>query len=98
MTMETKKLSWKEFIEQFAEEVRDRIAANRKRAGVDGMAMLVCHVLDSSKIGERVVLMYGPSCTFQTLEMLQSMTAGVYTNGLPSSASFAESYTTDVPV
>ena len=95
--MKCKKLSWKEFIEQFDTDVRASIVSNRKKEGVDGVAMLVCHVLDSSRIGQRTAMIYGPSCTFKSLDMIQEQKGGIYPTGLPSSAAFAETYTTDNP-
>jgi len=90
-----KKLSWAEFIAQFDESVQDTLSTRRKKEGVDGMVMLVNHVMDSSRLGDRTAMIYGPSCTFKSLEMITDQKGGVYINGLPSSASFVESYTTD---
>ena len=94
---EIKKLSWSEFLAQFDIEGHEAISTCRKKEGVDGVVMLVCHVLDSSRIGRRTAMIYGPSCTYKSLEKIQEQKGGVYTTGLPSSASFAESYTTDLP-
>jgi hypothetical protein len=95
--MEPKKLSWPEFIAQFDESVQNAIENTRKKEGVEGMVMLVNHVMDSSRLGDRTAMIYGPACTYKSLEMIMEQKAGVYTTGLPSSASFAESYTTDMP-
>ena len=95
--MEPKKLSWPEFIAQFDESVQNAIENTRKKEGVEGMVMLVNHVLDSYRLGDKTAMIYGPACTFKSLESITEQKAGVYTTGLPSSASFAESYTTDMP-
>ena len=92
---EIRKLSWSEFIAQFDESIRDTLVTCRKKEGVDGMVMLVNHVMDSSRFGDRTAMIYGPSCTYKSLEMITEQKGGVYITGLPSSASFAESYTTE---
>jgi hypothetical protein len=94
---DVKKLSWAEFIAQFDESIQNAIENTRKKAGVEGMVMLVNHVLDSSRLGDKTAMIYGPACTYKSLEMIQERKGGVYTTGLPSSASFAETYTTDMP-
>ena len=95
--MEVKKLSWSEFIAQFDESVRDAIAVSRKKDGVDGVVMLVNHVFDSSRFGDKTAMVYGPGCTYKSLQVIRDQRCGVYITGLPSSASFVESYTEEVP-
>jgi hypothetical protein len=92
-----KKLSWAEFVAQFDSSVQDALAANRKKPDVAGIACLECQVMDSSRFGTRTALIYGPGCTFKTLEQMEDLQGGVYITGLPSSAAFPVSYTDDMP-
>jgi hypothetical protein len=91
------KKTWAEFVKEFGSEVEEALTSSRKHEGTTGLVCLVNHVMDSSKFGERHAMRYGPGCTYKSLEQIESMTGGVYTNGLPSSASFAEFYTEDMP-
>lgn len=97
--MSTKQVSWKEFEENFDESVRDRIRQNRLKEGVDGMVVLECIVIDSSRLGQRTAMIYGPGCTFKDLESIEKVgkTQGVYVTGLPSSAAALVAFTTDKP-
>lgn len=92
------KLSWKDFIKQYDKSVHDAIAANRKKPGVDGVATLQCAVLDSSQCGMLTALIYGPECTYKSIQDMLKNPGGIYITGLPSSASFPINYTEDIPV
>jgi hypothetical protein len=91
-----KEVGWKEFLTEFEPEVHEAIKAARMREGVDGVAMLQCGVLDSSRCGMKTALIFGSGCTFKTVEQMD-IPQGVYTNGLPSSASFLELFTKEKP-
>jgi hypothetical protein len=56
-----------------------------------------CHVLDSSRCGQLTALSYGPGCTYKSLDVIKEQKGGVYITGLPSSASFPEFYTEEMP-
>jgi hypothetical protein len=94
---DVKKLSWQEFIAQYDPSVHDAISANRKKAGVDGVATLQCEVLDSSRCGILTALIYGPGCTYKSVDKMLEIPSGIYTTGLPSSAAFPINFTTDLP-
>jgi hypothetical protein len=95
--MKTKQVSWSEFLDQFEKEVHEDIATARKRPGVDGIACMVCQMMDSSRFGRKTALIYGPGCTYSSIEMIEAQQCGVYLTGLPSSASFPITHTTDLP-
>jgi hypothetical protein len=95
--MNIKSLTWTEFVAHFDSEVHDALELNRKKLGVDGIAVLECHVMDSSKLGRVTALIYGPACTYKSVEQMAENKAGIYVDGLPSSASFPIAYTTEVP-
>ena len=91
------KKTWNEFLAEFDECIHHILVQQRQKPGVTGIACLVCHVMDSSKLGRKTAVIYGPGCTFQTLAQIEDLKGGVYVDGLPSSASFAESYTEEIP-
>jgi hypothetical protein len=95
--MKAPKLPWAEFIKQFDGFVHDAIIQNRIRPGVTGVACLQNQVMDSSQFGQTTALIYGPFCTFQSIEHMEEQQGGVYVTGLPSSASFPINYTEDLP-
>ena len=94
---DVKKLSWDEFIKQYDPSVHTAIAQNRVREGVTGVVTLQCEVMDSSRCGVLTAMVYGPGCTFKTVEDMLKLPGGVYPTGLPSSASFPVNYTEDLP-
>jgi len=89
------RVSMKDFLEKFEPEIRPAILDVRKRDGVAGVAGLKCEVMNSSRFGLLTALIYGPGCTFKTLEEMTERNGGVYITGLPSSASFVYFYTED---
>ena len=95
--MKATKLPWAEFIKQFDGSVHAFIASNRKKEGVTGVACLRCQVMDSSRFGQTTALIYGPTCTFKSVEQMEKQQGGIYIMGLPSSASFPINYTEDLP-
>jgi hypothetical protein len=97
MARDVKELSWKEFIKQYDKEVHEAIINVRKREGVTGVATLQCEVLDSSRCGMLTAMIYGPSCTYKTVDDMLKNPGGVYPTGLPSSASFPINFTVDLP-
>lgn len=94
---DVKNLSWKEFIAQYDSSVHEAISVNRKKEGVDGIATLQCEVLDSSRCGMLTALIYGPECTYKSVDQMLEYPGGIYPTGLPSSASFPINFTTDLP-
>ena len=92
-----KKLSWAEFIAQYDESIREAVASARKKPGVVGIATLKCEVLDSSRCGQLTALIYGPDCTYKSVDEMASRPGGIYITGLPSSAAFPYNYTEDMP-
>jgi hypothetical protein len=98
MSRDVKKLSWKEFIAQYDSKVVDAIAKNRMKPGVTGIVTLQCEVLDSSRCGMKTALIYGPECTYKSVDQMLENKGGVYVTGLPSSASFPVNYTEDMPL
>jgi hypothetical protein len=95
--MKATKLSWAEFVKQFDESVHDAIAEARKRPGIAGIACTENHVMDSSLLGQVTAMVYGPVCTFKSVEHMEEQRGGVYITGLPSSASFPINYTEELP-
>lgn len=91
-----KQVSWNEFIDKFDRTVHNKIIEARKRNGVLGIAGLRCQVLDSSRCGQLTALIYGTGCTYKSIENMD-LPGGIYPTGLPSSASFVEFYTEDMP-
>jgi hypothetical protein len=92
-----KKLSWKEFVKQYDKSVHEAIEVCRKRSDVTGMVTLQCEVLDSSRCGHLTAMIYGPGCTFKSVDDMLKLPGGVYPTGLPSSAAFPINYTEDMP-
>jgi hypothetical protein len=95
--MKATKLPWAEFIKQFDVSVHEAIAKNRNQPGINGVACLQCQMMDSSQFGQMTALIYGPDCTFKSVEHMEEQMGGVYITGLPSSASFPINYTEDLP-
>jgi hypothetical protein len=97
--MKATKLSWTEFIKQFDTLIldADTLSEARKKPGIVGIACLENHVMDSSWFGQKTALVYGPVCTFKSVEQMEEQSGGVYITGLPSSASFPINYTEDLP-
>ena len=93
------KLSWGDFIKRYDKSVRNQIAEYRKRPGVSGVVTLKCEVMDSSRFGMETALIYGPGCTYKTLDdmVCKQGGMGIYLTGLPSSASFVYNHTEDMP-
>jgi hypothetical protein len=91
------KLSWEDFIKLYDKSVHKVIENNRRKPGVSGIATLKCEVLDSSRCGQITALIYGPECTYKTLDAMNKEQGGIYTTGLPSSAAFIYNYTEDMP-
>ena len=94
MNNDNKKLSIEEYLDLFEPEVHDAIRESLTREGVAGAVCMVNHVFDSGRVGHRVSMIFGPGCTFKSMEQIerQSNPGGIYTNGQPSSASFPEGY------
>lgn len=93
---DVKKVSWSEFLKEFDPSIHGAIVNARKRPNVTGIACIVCEVLDSSRLGMKTALIYGPGCTYKTLQDMD-IPSGIYTTGLPSSAAFPSVYTEDLP-
>jgi hypothetical protein len=91
------KISWAEFIAQYDPSVQDAVAEARRRPGTVGIATLKCEALDSSRCGQLTALIYGPQCTYKSIDEMSSRPMGIYVNGLPSSAAFPYNYTEDMP-
>ena len=89
------KMTAQEVLAKFQPTVHKSIRNLRQRPGVTGLGYLVCHVLDSSRLGQRSVVCYGPDYTYKSLDDLLAQRGGLYITGLPSSAAFCEGYTTD---
>ena len=99
MSRDVKNLSWAEFIAQYDKSVVEAIAANRKKEGVTGVATLQCEVFDSSRFGDKTAMIYGPACTFKSVQDIVEAAnpGGIYVTGLPSSAAFPVNHTEDLP-
>ena len=95
---DVKKLSWSDFIKQYDDSVHGAIAQVRSKEGVTGVVTLQCEVMDSSRCGQLTAMIYGPGCTFKTVDDMLKLPGGVYPTGLPSSASFPINFTEDKPV
>ena len=94
---DVKKISWKDFLAQYDPSIRDAITENRWKVGVDGIVTLQCEVLDSSRCGMLTAMIYGPGCTYKSVEDMLKNPGGIYPTGLPSSAAFPINFTTDLP-
>ena len=94
MNNDNKKLPIEEYLDLFEPTVHDAIRASLSREGVSGAACMVNHVFEPGKFGRKVSMIFGPGCTFKSIEQIerQSNPGGIYTNGQPSSASFPEGY------
>lgn len=55
--------------DDFDEEIHDTIRRMLDTEGVDGMVVFECQDMCSPHIGERRGLIFGPGCTFKTLDM-----------------------------
>ena len=97
MPREVKKVSWAEYIKEFDASIHDAVANARKKPDVLGIACIVCEVLDSSWLGHKWALAYGPNNTYKSIDDMLSLPGGIYPTGLPSSASFPTVYTEDLP-
>lgn len=65
-------LTWNELAERYCEtqqcepaELLDRLHQVAANLNPDGFMLLECEMLDSSFLGQRTVLAYGPNCTFR---------------------------------
>lgn len=94
--MKAKQISFNEFLKEFDPSIHNTLKNVRNKQGVEGIAGLKCQVMDSSRFGMLTALIYGPDCTFKTVEQMD-IPQGVYVTGMPSSAAFVEFYTTDKP-
>jgi hypothetical protein len=92
-----KKLTWAEFIAQYDPSIQEAVINARKRPGVVGIVTLKCEVMDSSRCGQLTALIYGPDCTYKSVDHMASRPGGIYVTGLPSSAAFPYNYTEDSP-
>ena len=94
---DVKRMFWNDFIKQYDPSVHIAIARNRGKEGVTGVVTLQCEVMDSSRCGELTAMIYGPGCTFKTVDDMLKLPGGVYPTGLPSSAAFPINFTEDKP-
>ena len=94
---EVTKLSWEEFLKQYDSSIHEAITFKRGKKGVTGVVTLQCEVMDSSRCGQITAMIYGPGCTFKTVDDMLKLPGGVYPTGLPSSASFPINFTEDKP-
>ena len=94
MNNDNKKLTIEEYLDLFEPEVHDAIRESLTREGVAGAVCMVNQVFDSGRFGLRTSMIFGPGCTFKSIEKIerQSKPGGIYLTGLPSSASFPERY------
>ncbi len=53
--------------EQTPEELRKILFKQKINYGPDGWMLLECHQLDSSRMGSRTILPFGPNNTFKTV-------------------------------
>lgn len=67
-------MTWKNFSSLYCETqdcdeetLFNRLMKQREQWQPDGWFMLECQVLDSSRLGERVILPYGPNNTFKAV-------------------------------
>jgi hypothetical protein len=97
MSREVTKLSWPDFLKQYDKEVHDALATVRKHEDVTGVVTLQCEMMGSSRFGMLTAMIYGPGCTFKTVDDMLKLPGGVYPTGLPSSASFPINFTEDMP-
>ena len=94
---DVKKVSWSEFLKEFDPSIHGVIADSRRKDNIAGIACIVCEVLDSSWLGHKWALVYGPNNTYKSIDDMFSHPGGIYPTGLPSSASFPTVYTEDLP-
>jgi hypothetical protein len=90
---DVRELSWQDFVKLFDSSILGSLDAMRGKPGVCGLMALRCEVLDSSRCGMISGMLYGPDCTFKSVEQASALTGGVYVTGLPSSAAFPFAYT-----
>ena len=57
-----------EFLKNFDESVHGTIKQRLERPDVDGIVRFDNVTFDSSRFGERTACIYGPGCTFKTVE------------------------------
>jgi hypothetical protein len=94
---DVKNISWPEFIKQYDPSIQDAVANARRNPKATGIATLQCEVMDSSQFGDLFALIYGPECTYKSIENMLENSGGIYVTGLPSSASFPINYTEEMP-
>ncbi len=63
-----KKIPWSTLIVMFDASVRDQIVALSNRPHVEGLMVYQCLQLDSTMAGQCAAVIYGPGCTFKTLD------------------------------
>lgn len=77
-----------EFLRQFDESVHEVIRQKLEPQGVAGVACFECVQLDSSHLGERTAMIYGPACTYKTIEEIE----GQHLGDLPSQRKYPQNY------
>ena len=74
-----------------AEELNAKLAAIAAKREVAGWFLAECLVMDSSYFGQRIILPFGPGCTFQ-----QPPVKPFSPRGLASDTSVAIAYTNEI--
>jgi hypothetical protein len=76
------------FLERFDESVHTQILERFNRKDVDGAVLFENIQLDSSNLGKRTACIYGPGCTYETLEKISQG----WLNDLPSQRQYPVAY------
>lgn len=87
--MPLKQLSWEELLALFDESVHESIVKILDKDGVIGAVVFENLMLDSSQLGARTLVVYGPGCTYATVvDFKQNVPLG----DLPSTFQYPQSY------
>ena len=73
---EVEQVSKDHLLEMFDISVQDKLLSNLNRAGVRGMVVFEVLQMDSSCFGNRSAYIFGPSCTYRTLDEMCAIRLG----------------------
>lgn len=68
---ELKKTTFEEVLKMFDPKVHDALKANYEKKGTQGIVVFENLQMDSSNFGQRTALIYGPGCSYPTLDALR---------------------------
>lgn len=63
-------LTWEQLIYLVSPAFTERVTQNAAREDVDGVAVFEVRNMDSSARGNKSFLIYGPGCTYKTLDAI----------------------------